>query len=283
MAAAVRCRSSAVVVAVCFVAAVCGVCEAEKTTEKTTLDVTSQVIPKLTYFNIKGRAEAIRLAFFIGGIAFEDVRIRFSTFRKIKPSLPLGQLPVLELGDKMYAESKAILIYAGREAGLMPVKAEEELQVNQILEALQEVVEKCLGVLNQTNEEKKKEMAVTLITDILPHFMVAINDMVQDGSASEFAVGDMLTVADISLYCVMDFIIEKGAPVGVPRKFFEHEAFLKLKRVYDIVGSIPRVIEWEAKPHPEQRALEEPYPEQPQPEEPQPEQKKLAEIDLDRL
>lgn len=49
---------------------------------------------KLTYFNIKARAEPTRLALHIGGIPFEDVRIEHSAWPAMKASMPLGQLPV---------------------------------------------------------------------------------------------------------------------------------------------------------------------------------------------
>ena len=39
---------------------------------------------KLIYFNFGGRADAIRLALHVGGVAFEDVRITEETFRQEK-------------------------------------------------------------------------------------------------------------------------------------------------------------------------------------------------------
>jgi hypothetical protein len=49
---------------------------------------------KLTYFNIKARAEPTRLALHIGGVPFEDVRIEHSAWPAMKASMPLGQIPV---------------------------------------------------------------------------------------------------------------------------------------------------------------------------------------------
>lgn len=39
---------------------------------------------KLVYFNFGGRAESIRLALHVGGVAFEDIRITEEEFRKEK-------------------------------------------------------------------------------------------------------------------------------------------------------------------------------------------------------
>jgi hypothetical protein len=47
---------------------------------------------KLTYFDIKGVAESIRLAFTVGGIKFEDERLTREQFTAIKPTLPFLQV-----------------------------------------------------------------------------------------------------------------------------------------------------------------------------------------------
>ena len=41
---------------------------------------------KLTYFNLKARAEPIRLALAAAGVQYEDVRIKFEDWPKIKGS-----------------------------------------------------------------------------------------------------------------------------------------------------------------------------------------------------
>jgi hypothetical protein len=47
---------------------------------------------KLTYFDIKGVAESIRLAFTVGGIQFEDERLTREQFTALKPTLPFLQV-----------------------------------------------------------------------------------------------------------------------------------------------------------------------------------------------
>ncbi|KAI9979775.1 hypothetical protein PInf_027881 [Phytophthora infestans] len=65
----------------------------------TPLNPTTMTQPqlKLTYFDGKGRAELPRLIFNYAGIAFTDDRITHSDFAALKPTLPFGQVPVLEL------------------------------------------------------------------------------------------------------------------------------------------------------------------------------------------
>jgi glutathione S-transferase len=72
--------------------------------------------PTLVYFDFDGgRGEHIRLAFHINGVDFTDERVSFPTFKsewKDTGKAPNGSLPVLALGDHVYAQSTAILRYA---------------------------------------------------------------------------------------------------------------------------------------------------------------------------
>lgn len=73
-------------------------------------------LPRLTYFNMRGRAEASRLLFIIMGVQFEDDRIcDMQRWKKLKPNLPSGSLPLLREGSYSLTQSHAILRYiAGR-------------------------------------------------------------------------------------------------------------------------------------------------------------------------
>ena len=51
---------------------------------------------KLTHYNAKGKAETSRLILALAGQKYEDKRIEPSDMAALKPSLPFGQLPLLE-------------------------------------------------------------------------------------------------------------------------------------------------------------------------------------------
>ena len=81
-------------------------------------------VPKLTftYFNFANRGEPIRLAAAIGKIPFTHRSLDFESFKKIKPTLPLGQIPVLEIHQSetevtVVPEAHAILRYFGKLGG----------------------------------------------------------------------------------------------------------------------------------------------------------------------
>lgn len=77
---------------------------------------------KLTYFPLAGRAFPIRVCMKASGLPFEDVRLPGPEYREKKATmdLPLGQMPVLLIGDKTFCQSTALARYAAKKAGLYP-------------------------------------------------------------------------------------------------------------------------------------------------------------------
>ena len=68
----------------------------------------------LKYFPIMGAAERVRLALWLGGIAFDDVRVPHADWAELKGQTPFGQLPVMSIdGGPYIAQSNAMLQYAG--------------------------------------------------------------------------------------------------------------------------------------------------------------------------
>lgn len=76
----------------------------------------------LKYFDFHAKPEPIRLVFSIGHIKFIDDRFSFEDFpkRKAKGEFKFGQVPVLEVDGKSYAQTNAILRYTGKITGLYP-------------------------------------------------------------------------------------------------------------------------------------------------------------------
>ncbi|KAE8993087.1 hypothetical protein PF011_g17277 [Phytophthora fragariae] len=122
---------------------------------------------KLSYFGFAGRAEAARLAFYVGGVPFEDKRLSHEQFADIKPSLPLGQVPALEVDGEVMTQTYAILRYAGRLGGLYPVSSPfAALKVDEVLHALCEMGEQMIPSFQEQDADKKKAMRVELATSL---------------------------------------------------------------------------------------------------------------------
>ena len=78
---------------------------------------------RLTYFDLHGgRGEVARLAMFIGGIDFEDRRVKFDDWPALKPKTPFGGIPVLEVDGEPVAQSNGINRFLGKLADLLPLR-----------------------------------------------------------------------------------------------------------------------------------------------------------------
>jgi glutathione S-transferase len=78
---------------------------------------------KLTYFDLRARAEPARLILAQAGQKYDDVRLpapwdNIAPWQEMKPKTPFGQLPVLCFDGVEIAQSMAVARFLGREFGL---------------------------------------------------------------------------------------------------------------------------------------------------------------------
>lgn len=91
---------------------------------------------KLTYFDVKALAEVTRLLFSYGGIEFEDNRFQKENWPELKPSMPFGQVPVLEHNGKVAHQSLAIARYVAKQVKLVGNNDWEDLEIDSIVDTI---------------------------------------------------------------------------------------------------------------------------------------------------
>ncbi|KNC49741.1 glutathione S-transferase 2 [Thecamonas trahens ATCC 50062] len=171
--------------------------------------------PKLTYFPHAGRAGAIRDVLADGGVEFDDIRIPFPEFAELKPSLPYGSLPVLEIDGTDYAQSNAILRYAGKLTGAYPEDPVAALMVDELLDATEDIVNMLAPSMRESDEEKKLAMRAVLMAGPLPTALALLEKRIARNTASVYAVGAAKTVADYKMKLLVA-LLTSGNVDGVP-------------------------------------------------------------------
>ncbi|KAI9209104.1 glutathione S-transferase [Polychytrium aggregatum] len=203
---------------------------------------------KVSYFDFTGRAEAVRLSFYVAGIEFEDERLTREQFAAIKPTLPFGQVPVLTVdGKHVFAQSKAILHYAGALGGQYPGTSDlfTSLLIDQVVEEIEDIWIKLGPSLFEKDTSKKIEMRQKIATEVYPPMLAAL-DKVLAKHGGKYAVGDKLTIADLSIYCNFNMLIgQKPFVEHIPNDLLA--PYHHITKVFNSVKNHPRVVEWESK------------------------------------
>lgn len=196
----------------------------------------------LHYFQLKGRAEPIRLAFHIGGIAFEDVRFPFSEWPALKATAELGVCPWLIVDGKKLFESNAILFYAGRLANLLPAGPFQEAKALEVLEAAEDLANLVTPSMREKDAATRVAIREALVKGALRTAFHQL-DALLVAAGGQFFVGGTLSVADLKVYCVANWF-RSGSLDGIPKEFVEE--FPALLSLVHRVGALPKVAEWNA-------------------------------------
>eukprot|EP00054_Salpingoeca_dolichothecata_P036976 m.9376 g.9376 ORF g.9376 m.9376 type:complete len:618 (-) comp7187_c0_seq1:46-1899(-) len=196
---------------------------------------------KLTYFNSPGRAEPVRLAFKIGGIAFEDVRVQGDGWLKLKPTTPWGQVPILEVDGEVLAQSAAILRYAGKLSGLYPNDHTAAFHVDELLDSLADLIGLLLPSFAEKDEEKRLAMRKALVEGPFPKLLANIDAKLGRSGTNGYSVGNELTIADLSVYTNIAGL-KSGYLDGFPTDIAD--SYKNLTAVYNTVKAHPVVAAW---------------------------------------
>ncbi|CAH8677586.1 unnamed protein product [Schistosoma haematobium] len=116
---------------------------------------------KVIYFNGRGRAESIRMTLVAAGVNYEDERISFQDWPKIKPTIPGGRLPAVKITDnhghvKWMVESLAIARYMAKKHHMMGGTEEEYYNVEKLIGQAEDLEHEYYKTLMKPEEEKQK-------------------------------------------------------------------------------------------------------------------------------
>ncbi|MDZ7892979.1 MAG: glutathione S-transferase family protein [Rhodoferax sp.] len=154
---------------------------------------------KLSYFDMHGgRAEPVRLALHIGGVAFEDHRFAFPEFAEVRKATPFGQVPTLDVDGTRFTQSDALLRYAGKLAGLYPTDPLQALYCDEVTYVVEEAGAK-MGPTFRMSGEEQKAARLALVNGSMPVYLGWLQQRLQAQGGEYFSDG-RLTVADLKVF-----------------------------------------------------------------------------------
>jgi glutathione S-transferase len=182
----------------------------------------SKVTYRLVYFPLKGRGEVSRILFILTGQEFEDVRVEFGDWPKIKSEMPMRQLPVLQIYENgrmlELAQSNSIERFLANRFGLMGKDDVERARIDMINEQVVDMRNMLHAIYSgiyykkADATEKKKELDKAL-DEAIPNGYKFIERLFAENQLnhpnSGFLVGDSISYADVKLFVFHDWLRDR--------------------------------------------------------------------------
>ncbi|XP_019343633.1 hematopoietic prostaglandin D synthase isoform X3 [Alligator mississippiensis] len=146
---------------------------------------------KLTYFNLRGRGEIIRYLFAYSGIKYEDYRIEWADWSSIKPTIPFGKVPILEIDGVIIHQSLAIARYLAKENGVAGKTPLEQALVDAIVDTIDDFMSMLPWA--EKDHDVKQRVFDDLLTNTAPGLL---QDLEKFLGNKNWLVGESVTWAD---------------------------------------------------------------------------------------
>jgi len=202
---------------------------------------------KLCYFPIRGLAESIRYILSYGKADWEDNRVSGDAWPALKPKTPMGQMPVLHVGDKTeISQSRAIGRYLAKQFGIAGSNDIEQAQADMYVDGLFDLATKggveFFGELRKKFLEKAENDAEIKAkyqkwkTDGIAAFLDMYEQFLTK-NGSGYLVGSKVTWADIVVAEWLDRISKLQDP-----QLTDHHP--KLAALVKTVHKLPGIAEY---------------------------------------
>ncbi|XP_011309957.1 glutathione S-transferase [Fopius arisanus] len=190
---------------------------------------------KVIYFPVKALAEPIRFLLSYGGVEFEDERFDRADWPAIKPTMPFGQTPVLEVDGKKIHQSTAICRYLAKQFGLAGKNDWENLEIDAAIDTIHDLRLKIGAYSYETNEVAKEEKKGPLFKDVVPFYLERLDAQVKKNGG--YFIGGRLTWADLVFAGLLDYL-------NFMAKFNLIEKYENLKALNEKVLAEPKIKAW---------------------------------------
>ncbi|CAH1117413.1 unnamed protein product [Phaedon cochleariae] len=159
---------------------------------------------KLTYFNVTSLGEPIRFLLNYGNLEFEDVRIDMEQWPTIKPTMPFGQMPILEHNGKVAHQSIPIARYVAKQVKLNGKNDWEDLEIDSAVETVNDLRAKLAVYHHEKDEAVKEAKAGPLFNEILPYYLEKLEAQVKLNNG--YLACGRLTWADMYFVGILNYL-----------------------------------------------------------------------------
>jgi len=180
---------------------------------------------RVSYFDGRGRGEQVRLLLHEVGVKFEDVRLNRDSFVALQKQenspLVFGSVPLLEEGKFSLVQGSAIMSYLAKRHGLYPVNLKEAEHADSVVMGAEDLRMKMFDApytKAKTSKDGKSEAEAGDIDKAVETVKAFVNntwggrwgpnlERILKNNGTGFMVGKSLTHADISVFEVVDAIV----------------------------------------------------------------------------
>ena len=192
---------------------------------------------KLTYFDLRARAEPCRLLLAYAGAKYEDERLpapwdNMAPWAALKPNTPWGQVPLLAWDGEVIAQSMACARFLAREYNLAGRTSMEMAQVDEIIDVIQDLLNAWYSLYHAKDTAGQQKFLETNI----PTGMGQLEKKLES-RGGQFMVGNAFSWADLHLFFYvtdMKLMANKNVDQNYPM----------IANLVQRVGSIPNIKAW---------------------------------------
>ena len=152
----------------------------------------------LKYFDFTGRGEVLRILLHgCNDVEFSETRIPFSEWGLLKPTFPLGQIPVLSIDGTVMTQSTSLYRYCATLVHLYPSDPLTALVVDETMDILNDLIAQIPKQAG-TDEEFKIQRHEHRDTVMMQAFTLIESRIAQFGAGTNTICG-VPSVADLSI------------------------------------------------------------------------------------
>jgi len=173
---------------------------------------------ELLYFPMHGRGLVARLILDYGKVDYNNKTITFPEFAALKPTLPLGQVPVLKVDGQMYCQTQAINAYCGKLAKLPALSDIEELKNHMINETTNEVfaamIKPAFAAIAGADDDKKGGLFFDAMEGVLAEQLKNIEKVLKSLGVDGEIIPGKRTTADFNIANIYVAVTTKSVNGG---------------------------------------------------------------------